>query len=164
MRSTSGILPYVKIRKATVADALAVETVRVTSWKLAYRGLVPDAYLDAMAVDASRRVAIITAGDATTLLAVDGGTPVGMAAFGPTRDDDLDGLELFALYVLPAVWRAGIGTALLAACGPVRSVWVLEDNARAQAFYARQGFVPDGISTVLDLGDPLVEVRMVRSL
>jgi GNAT superfamily N-acetyltransferase len=163
MRSTSGILPYVEIRTATVGDALAVETVRVTSWKLAYRGVVPDSYLDAMVVDARRRVSIIAAGTATTLLALEDGAPVGMAAFGPSRDDDLEGLELFALYVLPSAWRAGVGSALLTACGDVSSVWVLEDNEPAQAFYARHGFARDGVSTVLDLGEPLVELRMVRS-
>jgi ribosomal protein S18 acetylase RimI-like enzyme len=162
MRSTSRILPYVEIRTATVDDALAVETVRVTSWKLAYRGVVPDAYLDAMVVDAARRVSIISAGAATTLLALEDGAPVGMAAFGPSRDDDLEGLELFALYVLPDAWRTGVGTALLTASGTVRSVWVLENNEPAQAFYARHGFVRDGVSTVLDLGAPLTELRMVR--
>jgi GNAT superfamily N-acetyltransferase len=163
MRPTSGILHYVEIRRATVADALAVETVRVTSWKLSYRGVVPDAYLDAMVVDEARRLSIMSSGAATTLLALRDDVPVGMAAFGPSRDEDLDGLELFALYVLPSAWRSGVGTALLADCDAVGSVWVLEDNVRGQAFYARHGFVRDGVSTVLDLGAPLVEVRMVRS-
>jgi GNAT superfamily N-acetyltransferase len=163
MRSASAIMPLVEIRTATTADALAVETVRVLSWKLSYRGLVPDAYLDALVVDEARRVSIISSGAATTLLAVVDSRPVGMAAYGPTRDDDLGGLELFALYVLPPSWRSGVGTALLSACGAAESVWVLAKNARGQAFYARHGFAPDGASTVLHLGAPLVEVRLVRS-
>lgn len=162
MRSTSAILLYVEIRTATVADALAVEAVRVASWKVSYRGVVPDAYLAAMVVDEGRRVSIISQGLTTTLLALHEGAAVGMAAFGPSRDDDVQGLELYALYVLPSAWRAGVGTALLEACGDIRSLWVLKGNQRARAFYARHGFAPDGVSTVLDLGAPIVEIRMVR--
>lgn len=152
-----------EIRTATVADALAVETVRVTSWRLAYRGIVTDSYLDAMMIDPHRRVSIIKAGRATTLIALQGSDPVGMAVFGPSRDDDINGVELYAIYVLPSAWRAGVGSALLTACGPPGSVWVLQDNERAQAFYVRHGFARDGVSTVLDLGAPVVEVRMLRS-
>lgn len=152
------------LRAATVADALAVETVRVNTWKVAYRGLLPDSLLDGLTVDAHRRAAGIIAGSSTTLLALEGPHPVGMAAYGPCRDDDLDGSELYALYVLPRAWRSGTGTAMLAACGDVTSLWVLEGNARAIAFYARHGFSFDGVRKDKDLGGPVVELRMVRSL
>ena len=150
-----------RVRPATVEDALAVETVRVATWQAAYRGLLPDALLDGLVVDADRRAAAIAEGTSTTLLAVDVDGPVGMAACGPSRDDDLDGLELYALYVLPRAWQEGVGTALLAACGAVRSLWVLEGNARGRAFYARHGFVPDGAVKVLELGGPVREVRLL---
>src|SRR6059058_3443447 len=45
-RSTSAILPAVHVRTATVDDALAVETVRIRGWQTAYRGIVPDSFLD----------------------------------------------------------------------------------------------------------------------
>jgi GNAT superfamily N-acetyltransferase len=152
----------VDVRTATPEDALAVETVRIATWQCAYRGLVPDAYLDGLTIDARRRAAVIAEGRSTTLLCLDDGVAVGMAAFGPTRDDDLDGLELYALYVVPAAWRSGAGTALLTACGDVTSLWVLEDNAGARAFYARHGFAPDGTVKELDLGATVRDVRLLR--
>lgn len=38
----------VKVRAALPADAFAVAEVHVRSWQLGYRGLLPDAYLDAL--------------------------------------------------------------------------------------------------------------------
>ncbi|MGB8650282.1 MAG: GNAT family N-acetyltransferase [Mycobacteriales bacterium] len=152
-----------QIRVAGAEDALAVETVRIGSWKVAYRGMVPDAFLDGLVVDAERRAAQMAAEGLTVLLATEDDQPVGMAAHGPCRDDDRSGEpELYALYVLPPAWRTGVGAALLAACGDVASLWVLEANARARGFYARHRFRPDGVSKALDLGGAVVEVRMVR--
>jgi GNAT superfamily N-acetyltransferase len=150
-----------EIRVAGVADALDVETVRINSWRAAYRGLVTDRYLDGMVVDADRRADLIVSGAATTLLALDPG-PVGMAVFGPARDVDCRGRdELYALYVEPSRWRGGLGGALFACCTGVSVLWVLEGNARARAFYERQGFRPDGVTKVLDLGSPVTEIRML---
>ena len=148
------------VRTATVADALAVETVRIRGWQTAYRGIVADSFLDSLVVDAERRVAMIGSADVTTVVADDDGI-VGMAAFGPARDASQD-LELYALYVDPASWRKGVGTALLAACEGVTVLWVLADNERAQGFYRRHGFEADGGSKVLDLDGPVREIRMRR--
>lgn len=148
------------VRNATVDDALAVETVRIRGWQQAYRGIVADTFLDSLVVDADRRAAMIAAGDVTTLVA-EQSEVVGMAAFGASRDGD-GAVELYALYVDPAAWRTGVGTALLAACEGVTVLWVLKDNARAQAFYRRHGFVADGGSKVLDLDGPVTEIRMRR--
>jgi predicted GNAT family N-acyltransferase len=38
-------------------------------------------------------------------------------------------------------------------------LWVADPNPRAQAFYRKQGFVPDGTSKV---EDGVREIRMVR--
>lgn len=149
------------VRIATVDDALAVETVRLRGWQAAYRGIVADSFLDRMAVDAERRAALMVTGEVTTLVAEDG-TVIGMAAFGPARDAETGLVELYALYVEPAAWRTGVGTALLAACEGVSVLWVLADNERAQAFYRRHGFVADGGSKVLDLDGPVREIRMRR--
>ena len=149
------------VRIATVADAPAVEEVRIRGWQTAYRRIVPDDYLDALVVDAARRAERIAEPGVTTLLAEEDGTATGMAVYGACRDGS-GAVELYALYVDPDHWRKGVGTALLAACEGVTVLWVLKDNARAQAFYRRHGFAPDGGSQVLDLGRPVVEIRMRR--
>lgn len=38
------------LRKATPADALAIATINVRAWQDAYRGLLPDSYLDGLSV------------------------------------------------------------------------------------------------------------------
>jgi ribosomal protein S18 acetylase RimI-like enzyme len=150
----------VHVRTATVDDALAVETVRIRGWQTAYRGIVAASFLDSLVVDTERRVEMIGSSEVTTLVAEDDGI-VGMAAYGPARDESQAG-ELYALYVDPASWRTGVGTALLAACEGVTVLWVLADNERAQAFYRRHGFEADGGSKVLDLDGPVREIRMRR--
>ena len=50
-----------------------------------------------------------------------------------------------ALYLHPDVWRSGIGTAFVAHAKTLRptglQLWCFQVNARARAFYLRQGFV-----------------------
>lgn len=156
-----------EIRKATIADLPATEAVRVATWKAAYRGIVPATYLDALAVTEARMAWLTERhGDGTlTLIAFDDDEVIGMSVSGPCRDDDRFGLtELYALYVLPARWGSGAGQALLDASGDVTSLWVLADNMRARAFYARNGFLPDGRELQIEFDQPVTEVRCVRAL
>ena len=149
------------VRTASADDAEALEAVRVRGWQTAYRGIVADSYLDALVVDADRRRERMADPAVTTLVAEQQDGIVGMAVHGPSRDG-FDAEELYALYVDPSCWRSGVGTVLLDACDGVGVLWVLGDNARAQAFYRRHGFVPDGASKVLDLDGPVTEIRMRR--
>jgi GNAT superfamily N-acetyltransferase len=150
------------VRPATREDVAAVESVRIRAWQVAYRGIVPDDVLDGLAVT-DERVALLEArydeGLTSTWVAVAGDDVVGMAVAGPARDEDrLGERELYALYVLPTHWGSGAGQALWDAAQPFSSVWVLEDNARARAFYARNGFHPEATKEV-DVGVVLPEVR-----
>lgn len=145
-----------------------MDEVRLATWRIAYRGMIPDAYLDALEITPEREAVLrrrVVDGEGASLLAFVDGVAVGMAASGACRDEDLSGArELWALYVLPGAWGTGTGSALLEACGPTQVLWVLEANARARAFYARHGFVADGQAKQFDAGEPVTEIRMVRNL
>jgi hypothetical protein len=39
------------IRSATPGDARAIATIHVEAWRAAYRGIVPDEYLDSLSID-----------------------------------------------------------------------------------------------------------------
>jgi GNAT superfamily N-acetyltransferase len=60
--------------------------------------------------------------------------------------------EVAAIYVQPKHWRRGVGTVLLsAASSKLRgqawntvTLWVLDANTQAIAFYSVHGFTPDG--------------------
>ena len=69
------------------------------------------------------------------------------AVSGPSRESDPPAPhELYALYTRQAWWGTGLGDALLEAAVPPGPGWlfVLEANERAQGFYRRHGFAPDG--------------------
>ena len=80
---------------------------------------------------------------------------IGFVSAGPDRDpmDAEDAGEIYALFVEPDAWGTGVGTQLLeVATDHVRSLglsvarlWVLDANARAQTFYAREGWSDLGI-------------------
>ena len=157
----------VVIRPSTHADAEAASRCHLTCWRETYRGMMADAALDRVTADLDARVARwhwqIDRGD-TQLIAAAGGDVVGLATTIPARDDDIDlAVELAAIYTRRAWWGTGLGNRLIvAALGDGDAyLWVLEANHRAQAFYAKHAFRPDG--TVKELADyQATEIRMVR--
>jgi GNAT superfamily N-acetyltransferase len=162
------------IRRAAPADARAIAAVHVASWRVAYRGIVPDAVLDGLSVDHRERgwrERLGRPGDdaSFTLVAECDGAVAGFCAVSaPSRDDDADDgtAEIAAIYVEPARWRTGVGGALLhAALDALRAdgwrevtLWVLEANTRGRAFYARLGFELDGAAQSLEE----LEAREIR--
>lgn len=169
----------VRVRPATIADAPSVARVHVESWRSAYGGLVPNEYIDSLTIDRRREVWEEILGNASAdqgLLVLEASDSiVGFCHFSPTRDDDAPpGTgEITAIYLLSSHWGRGGGSLLLAeasqaltAAGFERAtLWVLEGNERAQRFYSRHGWHPDGSTKVEDRGPfRLREVRYVRSL
>lgn len=165
-----------KVRDAGVGDAAAIAGVNTRSWQAAYRGLMPDSYLDALSVeeDTARWQCAVaqSALRARAILVVEDGAGevVGYAVTGADVDEASQGL-LFLMYVAPQNWSTGAGRALMDACvdrlwaaGFTRAVlWVLEANARARGFYERQGWAADGESGTSTYGDvPLRALRYAR--
>jgi GNAT superfamily N-acetyltransferase len=144
------------VRQAKPADAAQVAGVHVRAWQAAYRGLLPDAYLDALSAD--DRAARYTFGSVDpqaprTIVALADGVLCGFATIARARDEDTcEAGELCAMYVEPALWRGGGGRALMDAvydrpramgCGEA-VLWVLVGNERAERFYRAQGWWADG--------------------
>src|ERR1700761_5929211 len=109
------------IRAACAADAAQIAVVQVRSWQAAYRGLLPQAYLDGL--DPAQRVgrweralAEGVAGRAGVLVADAGGTLLGFVAYSPSHDGDADSDrvgEIGAIYLLSSAWGKGIGRQLM---------------------------------------------------
>lgn len=171
------------VRDGRPADAAGVARIHVDAWRHAYRGLIGDAVLEALDVEARTAswgewIASSLAGDGTDgdvrhdmLVADRDGEVVGWATFGPARLPERAGWgELAGLYVAPAAQRAGIGRALLAgverrlaAAGFARAyLWVLEGNAAAEAAYERCGWLEDG-TTLADLDTDATRVLVDRA-
>ncbi len=144
------------LRRADPSDNDAVAKVHVRSWQAAYRGLLPDEYLDAL--EPADRTTRYSFGDVSpdgpvTTVAVDEDVICGFATVGPCRDPRTpDAGELLAIYVDPDWWNQGIGRMLvhdargrLAAHGfPDAVLWVLLGNHRAERFYHLDGWRTDG--------------------
>jgi GNAT superfamily N-acetyltransferase len=170
-----------QVRRAGPADAEPLAVVHVRSWQGAYRGLLPQEYLDGLdpAARTDRWRRALERDDwptAGTIVAVSDGRVGGFANFGPTRDTDAGGArvgEIPAIYVLPEAWGTGLGRGLMTAAlsqlaaGGFESatLWVLESNARARRFYARAGWTADGSAKQDEIGGaPVTEVRYRRPL
>jgi GNAT superfamily N-acetyltransferase len=167
------------VRLADVDDAAAIGAVHTRTWQVAYRGLMPQDFLDAL--DPVRRAngwrQSLEAGrlrEATLVAEVDGQV-VGFANVGPSRDEDAadtDG-EVRAIYVDPEYWGSGAGRELMmrglselrAAGFDTAILWVLIDNARARRFYEAGGWVADGGTQTEDsFGVQVTEIRYRRPL
>jgi ribosomal protein S18 acetylase RimI-like enzyme len=142
----------VRVRRAVVGDADAIERVRTDTWRDAYRGLMPDSFLDGLGYDATRRRAQMSAlpPHQFVLVAEDDSAVVGFCVGGRSRtpDDPFTG-EVYAIYVLPKDQGRGIGRALLRAAAEElldrglssMLIWVLRENAPSRRFYERMGGV-----------------------
>ena len=164
----------VTVRPATVADAPAMGRLHVRAWQAAYRGDMPDDYLDGLRAEeraAYWNVVLRRENRGGAVLVVErAGEVVGFAAAGPSRDPEGAG-ELYAIDVDPDHWGTGAGRALLEAAqaeldgmGFAESVlWVLPGNARARRFYKRAGWAADGAERSSEaFGVGFAEVRYRR--
>ncbi|MFF5965601.1 GNAT family N-acetyltransferase [Streptomyces collinus] len=164
----------------TLADCHRVAEIRVGGWRSAYRGLIPQSYLDGLSAkeDAEQRRTYLAQGGGSivNLVAEDtGGEIVGWACHGPYREGEVrtEDAELYAIYVHPDQVGRGVGRALLtesvarcSAAGHGRVLlWVLKENDRARRFYERAGFRADGAEEPFEVdGLAVPEVRYTRTL
>ena len=168
-----------QLRQATAADASIISLIHAASWRFAYRGLLPQEYLDLIAD--TRWVAIfeklLPEGKTQALLACEEQTVCGCISFG-----EQFGIEIpppagwgyvLTLYVHPDHTQKGYGTALLAAAedalrlqGYTHSfLYVLDTNAVARRFYEKSGYAWDGTGIDCPVGAVTVrDLRYVKGL
>ena len=164
-----------KIEPITRATASAASHIYAASWKVGYRGIVPQEYLDALSPE--RWTDKLGNGDHAEFredyLLSENGRPIAASSICAARDAQLVGWgELMSIYVQPDVYRRGYGRALFTfAVNRLREngyskiyLWMLEENRRARSFYEAMGFCPNGdrIEQVIG-GRALAELRYVRA-
>jgi GNAT superfamily N-acetyltransferase len=154
------------VREAELADIAGMAAVHVQSWKETYRGLAPDEMLDSPGMRERRehlwtRVLTDPQPHRKHALAEHDGQIVGIALAGPPEAQDAPReWQLYVLYLLAAHQGTGAGQQLLDAVIGSRPayLWVADPNPRAQAFYHRNGFSPDGRTEAKTVPG----IRMVR--
>jgi GNAT superfamily N-acetyltransferase len=141
-----------QIRRATPGDAPAIARVRVDSWRTTYRGMIPDAYLDAMQAEASTALwdRVLTAGPNTTsVFVVENSDEIVGFASGAQLREPKHGLdaELVAIYLRREFQHAGLGHRLVGAVVDAQRThgatglltWVIAGNKGARDFYVGLG-------------------------
>jgi ribosomal protein S18 acetylase RimI-like enzyme len=166
----------VELRDAEPTDATALQAVHLTTWEQTYqvhstepwygKGLAAHVIRDWSEILRSQ-----TARGGGVLIARSEGQIVAFCQYGPTEDED-HGPEhvgqIQRLYVHPHRQRAGIGRALLSAAidrlrergAGTATLWVLETDQRARAFYERLGWSSDGTRVM----HPPMDVRYTLAL
>lgn len=158
------------IRLPTQNDCLAIGHVYCEAWKAAYKGIVPDDYLNRLTDENCMPCSIRSKG---ALIYESDRKVLGVVSFGARRDRPAskDG-EIYSIYVLPEYWRTGAGRALFeAAKEQLRAAgcnalfpWALTENLRAAGFYRKMGMTPVESRTIVISGRELTETGFVLTL
>lgn len=160
-----------QFRDATAEDALLISRLFAASWRVAYRGLVSQHYLDRLPDEywlPSVRAWLIS-GRLSALLAYEKDEAVGCVLYGRGRDEEYgEWGEIVSIYLLPDRMRQGYGTALMArAMDAMRQdgyskfyLWAIEGNVAADRFYSKLGFHLTGEAVDYRIGGG--DVRDVR--
>ncbi|MFC7842968.1 GNAT family N-acetyltransferase [Streptomyces sp. NPDC057382] len=141
------VAPHRVIRTALPAELADVVALHARARATYYPDGIPQ---DGTDWHAAWRSAV-TRPDGRVLCVVEAGRMTGLASFRTAEGAPADEVTLFQFHVDPGHWRRGTGTALHAACleewrADARRTAVLDvhvENLRAQAFYRRQGWVPE---------------------
>ena len=151
-------------------DRKAVSRIYEESWRYAYRGIIPQDYLDAIPEGKWIRTLDIPGWD--NLICEENGQFIGTGTISRSRWDWYpDAGEVISIYLLPEYIGKGYGRKLMTALTDELEkrgyqeifLWVLEENSRARAFYEKQGFVrtEDTMEGVIG-GKTLREIRYTR--
>jgi Acetyltransferases len=163
-------------KEVTCATAGEVGSILVAAWKAAYKGIMPDDYLEALSTEkrTQRVKASIAENNESIYLFFVDGKPGGTAILNQYRGEgasDADG-EISAFYFLPEHWGHGFGKRAMDFClnclarrgyGNIR-LWVLEENVRARRFYEKCGFAFDGTRSRIHVGKPLMDLRYQKTI
>lgn len=168
-----GAIMSIKIKDAVTDDVEIISKIHALSWKEAYKGIIPQEYLDELKedfwVDAFQNW--ISKNIFTVQLLYENETPVGCIAYGKARDEEFsDWGEIISIYILPDYWRKGYGQKLLeTALIDMKNVgyrncylWVLRENYSAREFYGKYGFYCNDDEYKFEINNkPLTDIRYV---
>ena len=159
-----------RLRQAETADAGAVAALWQESARAGFAELLPAGH-GFPSWQAERFQALLDDPEVVMLVAEEEELR-GFITFGSSRDADAlaETGEIRALFVSPAAWRSGIGSALvnraleeLPSMGhPEATVWSFAANEPANSLYERHGFRRDGSEKREEVWADLLEVRYRR--
>lgn len=165
-----------KIIKATADDSPTISNILAKTWRIAYKGIVPQSYLNSLPDDywSDPFRNWINNNLLTAWLICENAVPVGCIAYGHSREEKFSNwCEIVSIYVLPGYWRKGYGRSLLEkALSDLTQkgyrhcyLWVLKENYRARKFYEKHGFRCNQDEYYMEIHNKVVTgVRYVTAL
>jgi ribosomal protein S18 acetylase RimI-like enzyme len=164
-----------EIKKATLDDVKDISRIHALSWKFAYKGIVPQDYLDEIEEDfwVSMFADCIKNNDLIAQLIFENHAPIGCISYGKSRDEKFPHWgEIVSLYLLPEYFGKEYGDKLLesalfdlrqSGCQNVY-LWVLKENQRARHFYEKNNWKCTKDRCIYQIrGKQLIEVRYIYS-
>ncbi|MDE6608262.1 MAG: GNAT family N-acetyltransferase [Lachnospiraceae bacterium] len=155
----------VYVREMTADDFDQVRSLYISGWQNAFKGIVPQDYLDNMNLDEWAPPL-----DGAYVL-TDGKNILGTSSVSPARDASFDGWgEIISVYVLPELVGHGYGHILFEAVKEKLLergydqiyLTVFEDNMRARIFYEKHHFSWNQERIPVNVGGrDLIELRYV---
>lgn len=165
-----------KIRYADICDAKVLGKIHSRSWKVAYKGIVPNEILENITIEKRQKYfekALTKGWEEDAIVFIDN-EAVGFICIGKCRDTDKTDTcgEIWGIYLLPEHWNMGIGSELinwgLNELGKRNysevTLWVLEENINARKFYEKNGFKHDGTVKEISIGKKMNEYRYEKTI
>lgn len=130
-------------------DRMEISRIYEESWKCAYKGIIPQDYLDS--ISNGRWSSTLDNPNWKTLICIANGRIVGTSSFCKSRFEQFhDWGEVISIYLLPNYMGKGYGKTLMKSTISELKIqgyeniflWVLEENSRARHFYEQFGFSP----------------------
>lgn len=162
------------IREAKLNDAEDIAKVHIKIWQQAYKGQIPDDFLENLSVENRTKVWVENISNPkpkqNIFVAESGGKILGFVAVGPNRDKDArkDWGELYAIYVDQQSAGKGVGTSLTqkgldflkSESFKQATLWVLVSNTKGRKFYENRGWKAENKIKRDKIGR--VEVKEIR--
>lgn len=150
----------IEIRPIVGSDSLMdISGIYERSWKSAYRGMIPDVYLDG--IPEGKWADGLQNSHLHSLVMIKDGKMIGTSAYCASRMESMPGYgEIVSIYLLPEYTHQGYGGRLLtAALSQLEEMgyqdvflWVLEENMAARKFYEEFGFRASGLNLKDNIG------------
>ena len=154
-----------KIKPMKIEDARSVAEIHTKAWQFAYKGIVPQVFLDKLDVNQREKnwkqgfiedpslIRLVAKDENNSIL----GFVCGLECRGNNSQIDS---ELWAIYVSPEKTKCGIGNLLFKSFTQElkkrgfskMNVWVLKDNKMARNFYEKMGGIQSEHTKEIDIG------------
>lgn len=158
------------IRKLAQSDDFeSIGGIYVRSWQAAYKGIIPQDYLDSLS--AMHWLPFLKDDQYESYVIMDDEKYAGTSCICSARDEEMKGWgEIASIYLLPEYWGTGYAEHLMkAVMGALIKqgfkgvyLWVLDGNIQARKFYEKYGFIKtfDMMKTTVS-GKELTEIKYV---